>query len=276
MKQHRREINIFSISALDLFASALGAFILIAVVFMPYFPNTGDSEERVSVMRDERDAAAERAEKLQTELDKLKGSTKLPPVDVIIAVDTTRSMEYAVNGLKADIKIFASILSGLSDSASLGVIDFKDRCEGARTIRKYDLRLIDATSKAQLQQFVNGMQARNYQTFNSCNTEQPEAVDMALRAATAQEWREESVKQIIVIVTDNPAEDRYIQQTYSDARRFSSAKKGRSVSTVFTRSEGSLTNAVPYLRELARSGDGAFIPAGGSFIGNVLLAILDE
>ena len=41
MKRRSREISIFSMSALDLFASALGAFILIAVVIFPYFPNTG-------------------------------------------------------------------------------------------------------------------------------------------------------------------------------------------------------------------------------------------
>lgn len=34
-----REINIFSMSALDLFASALGAFILIAVIALPYYLN---------------------------------------------------------------------------------------------------------------------------------------------------------------------------------------------------------------------------------------------
>ena len=39
MKTRSKEINIFSMSALDLFASALGAFILIAVVLFPYFPN---------------------------------------------------------------------------------------------------------------------------------------------------------------------------------------------------------------------------------------------
>lgn len=37
MKFRNREINIFSMSALDLFASALGAFILIAIVLMPYY-----------------------------------------------------------------------------------------------------------------------------------------------------------------------------------------------------------------------------------------------
>ena len=51
MRTRSREINIFSMSALDLFASVLGAFILIAVVLFPYFPNTGDSAERVAEVR---------------------------------------------------------------------------------------------------------------------------------------------------------------------------------------------------------------------------------
>ena len=42
MKRKMREVNVFSMSALDLFASALGAFILLAIIFMPFFPNTGD------------------------------------------------------------------------------------------------------------------------------------------------------------------------------------------------------------------------------------------
>lgn len=53
MKTRSKDINIFSMSALDLFASALGAFILIAVVLFPYFPNTGDSIERVAEVRDQ-------------------------------------------------------------------------------------------------------------------------------------------------------------------------------------------------------------------------------
>lgn len=51
MKTRNREVNIFSMSALDLFASALGAFILITVVLFPFFPNTGDSQERVAEVK---------------------------------------------------------------------------------------------------------------------------------------------------------------------------------------------------------------------------------
>ncbi len=39
MKKRSRELSIFSMSALDLFASALGAFILITIVLLPFFPN---------------------------------------------------------------------------------------------------------------------------------------------------------------------------------------------------------------------------------------------
>ncbi len=62
MKRRSRDINIFSISTLDLFASALGAFILITLVLFPYFPNTGDSPERVSEVREEMRSALEAAE----------------------------------------------------------------------------------------------------------------------------------------------------------------------------------------------------------------------
>ena len=48
MKKRSREINIFSMSALDLFASAMGAFILITIVLFPFFPNMGDSSERIA------------------------------------------------------------------------------------------------------------------------------------------------------------------------------------------------------------------------------------
>jgi uncharacterized protein YfaP (DUF2135 family) len=39
MRRRNREINIFNMSALDLFASALGAFILMFVIVMPYYLN---------------------------------------------------------------------------------------------------------------------------------------------------------------------------------------------------------------------------------------------
>ena len=42
MKNRRnREINVFSLSAVDLFCSALGAFIIITIIAMPSYMKTG-------------------------------------------------------------------------------------------------------------------------------------------------------------------------------------------------------------------------------------------
>lgn len=44
MKSNRRSISVFSISALDLFAAALGAFILIVLVLFPYYKKGGTDQ----------------------------------------------------------------------------------------------------------------------------------------------------------------------------------------------------------------------------------------
>ena len=66
MKKRSREINVFSISALDLFASALGAFILMSLIFMVFFTMTsqdaGDAEQiQVALERCEQELATAEA-----------------------------------------------------------------------------------------------------------------------------------------------------------------------------------------------------------------------
>ena len=39
MKQRAREIEVFSMSAIDLFAAAMGAFALLAIILLPYYQN---------------------------------------------------------------------------------------------------------------------------------------------------------------------------------------------------------------------------------------------
>lgn len=51
MKKRSREINIFSMSTLDLFASALGAFMLITIVLLPFFPNLNISGREKAELR---------------------------------------------------------------------------------------------------------------------------------------------------------------------------------------------------------------------------------
>ena len=74
MKFRSREINVFSMSALDLFASALGAFILISIVLMPYFLRI-DNEEVVALRAELSEAEAAR-NSLQASLEEERVSLR--------------------------------------------------------------------------------------------------------------------------------------------------------------------------------------------------------
>ena len=100
MKLRRREINVFSMSALDLFASGMGAFILLAVMALPFFPNTGDSEERIedikdqlAEVREQRDNARDRASGLEQVLAKIQRDTDVQQVLQEALNDALRQIE---------------------------------------------------------------------------------------------------------------------------------------------------------------------------------------
>ena len=74
MKINSREMNVFSMSALDLFAAALGAFIIITIVLFPFYPNTGSSEEDVAALREEISNLGAEKESLQEALESCEHS----------------------------------------------------------------------------------------------------------------------------------------------------------------------------------------------------------
>ncbi len=57
MKYFNREIEVFNMSALDLFASAMGAFMIVAVLLFPYYMNVSEAESRVQVAQRQLDQA---------------------------------------------------------------------------------------------------------------------------------------------------------------------------------------------------------------------------
>lgn len=71
MRSRQRNISIFSISALDLFAAALGAFILIVLVLFPYY-NKGGTDVSFEELEELVERRREAASSSQTELSKIR------------------------------------------------------------------------------------------------------------------------------------------------------------------------------------------------------------
>ena len=77
MKKRSRELSIFSMSALDLFASALGAFILITIVLLPFFPNLNMSgQAKAELEQAQAELAQAKAELAQAEAELAQAKAK--------------------------------------------------------------------------------------------------------------------------------------------------------------------------------------------------------
>lgn len=355
MKPTRRELSIFGVSAIDLFASALGAFVVVAFVLLPYFPNTGnapaaavppadpsapagispaeletlrgqaaraeaelatarrreqelaqalddalartapppapDSPDRISPAelaalqgRIERaeteiDAAQARERELARALDAATSSVQsLPPIDLIIALDTTSSMTGEVASLREEIAGLSELLVDLTEDAAVGIIDFKDGCGRQPALRVAPLQRIDRQSVRRLAAFARSMRPGSA----ACNVTADEDYAEALRAAVDADWRDDSEHRSIVLISDNPAHADLRRQAVADAGRFSRRAGARhTVSAVFV--DTSLTagpgypDAAAFMQRVARAGGGRFVRAdeNASLSVTILRAIFD-
>lgn len=266
MKRRSREISIFSMSALDLFASALGAFILIAIVIFPYFPNTARSPVVVT-------AAPECPPVLPCPpAAPAPPATQFPHLDLVIALDVTGSMGNRIANLKAEVDPLGRVLNGLTPSLGMGVVAFGDRL-WQRPVTGFDLREIDTpTAQAAFRSFVVNLGV-NMGQGGGGNPDPPEAFLRALREAMRMSWRPRAQQRMIVLITDNPAYLEERDEAIAAAAEFAAAGDAR-VSTVFVDTGGDPA-AETFLERVASAGRGQFVrDTGGSVTVNLLLSLM--
>ena len=267
MKRGGRDISIFSMSALDLFASALGAFILIAIVLFPFFPNISPEEAVRQLAKSQAELRACQAEKNQcaAELEALK----VPPLDIVIALDITGSMENQINELKSQTKELSAILNQIAPSVGVGIVAFGDANYDRPLTQHPIVDITDQANVDKLNDFVNALES-GIGIGGGDNSVEGEAIDLALAAAIAMNWRGESQRKYIIIVTDDVTSAGTTRATLNQARKFSSTD-GNVVSAVLANDRKGVRT---YLKKLTAAGKGEMIDSGGSMLGSTLLAIL--
>ena len=258
MHRRNRQLNIFSISALDLFASALGMFIIIAVVLFPYFTNT--SRRVVEGPAPPSDPTVAR---------------QFPHLDLIIALDVSDSMGGSIDQLKAEIGDLSRVLAGLTPSVAIGLVTFGDR-RWERPVIRFEPREIGGsrTGREALADFVGRLET-DMGEGNGENLDGPEAFLQALRAAKSMDLRARAQRRIIVVVTDNPAYPEETTQAIAEAQAFVALGGGRAVSTVFVPTASASPAAPAFLEQVAAAGGGRNVrDDGGSITATLLLSLM--
>jgi len=323
MKTPRRNVaDTLSVSALDLFASALGVFAVMLIILMPFYlkrpsveAGLAGAEARLSDATDaaaeaenggaeaeRRLAAAERAlggvaaetgEK-QAELEELQkamkaaqaalaarpkperttvsvaptggGDLAIQRLDLVIVMDTTGSMRDELEDIQESLGSIARILSKLSPDLRMGFVAYKD-VDAPPVLRSYPLSAMDGGNLNRILGFVRTLDARG-------GGDVPEAVEKALAAAIAMDWRSDANGRIIVI-GDAPAHPGDQARSYRMAEGFAAgatdAGYDRRVNAITTGGDAATQG---YMNQLAKSGDGDMSGHRGAMIESVLLAVL--
>ena len=105
MRIPERDTAVFSTSAIDLFASALGAFILLVMLLFPYYQNAGTDQafaQTEAIMEQRRLAAGQTeemmstADELQSELERLERSNEGIEEDISLKREQLASLERQI------------------------------------------------------------------------------------------------------------------------------------------------------------------------------------
>ena len=330
MKRKNNELPTLSVSALDLFASALGVFIILTSISLPFIFNTsqsnmrnvaeaeleaklnsdlaaGASNEKVlseliseiialrRTLEEEKKLAAAEAnnakkeanaavgltdkiaalenslkeleKKLQTAMNPTNSMAKIPPLDLVIAIDTTGSMESELRSLQKGIIYLSRILIKWSDSPAIGIVEIVDQCD-YRKRRLMPITEVNSQNIKRLQRFVYALGGIN----TRCNTDSEEGIHLALRDSIAMNWRDSASNKMIVIIADHPPYRHAIGEVRRSLRSFSSAK-GSKVSIVLAPNPTTTTAERTIMRDLALVGKGDYIEDSGSLIGAIMLTL---
>ena len=231
-------------SALDLFASALGAFILVAVILFPYYKNLSKH--------------------------------KLPHTDVVIVLDTTGSMTNVTASLKKEIRDFAEITRRLAPSLAVGVVVFNDAAQTPDAAVYFPLREINSDNAAmeELEQRVDFIEAG---AADGDNSGIGENLWGGMQLAAGVRWRQlsESHLRVIAVVTDDVPHEGTEGFVFAAARN--NACDRCLLLAIHALTERNDTDAVrSFLREMAKAGNGRYYETTSSLMTPILGGMLDH
>ena len=118
MRRRNRAIEIFSLSSIDLFASALGAFIIIMAILIPYYPNLKDGGRILEQMR---------AEIADSEQQRIAADKELAETQDLIEEKIAESQAAnTAKALKQDLQDQASAIASSSDQLAKALASLRD------------------------------------------------------------------------------------------------------------------------------------------------------
>jgi hypothetical protein len=309
VKRVDRSVVLLTMSALDTLATAIGVFVLLVALLMPYYQNSFDLEETIVQLRvaheqnaaqlegvKERiaeesakaDAALMEAQQVSAEAAAIEASIQREPkpspkpaddtkgrvvdaLDLIFVIDSTASMTPVIADLASSLASVVRVLERMVPSIRIGVAAYNDRDTGQVPV----ILLPPTSANEHLDRVVAFLERLQASTIGSRTIE--EDVHLGLEAATLMKLRPE-VRQSFVLIGDASVHLPLVDETIYRIRNFVAGHKNRTVSALYvsTPTSRSHNENIPltFFRAVAEAGKGTFTDHAGSMMESVLLSVM--
>lgn len=202
MKAKRGEIQVFSVSFLDVICCALGGTLMLLL----------------ATMRPE--------------------TTSVDALDLVFVVDATGSMREELDGIKENIESAVAILTELSSKLRIGFVIYWDEKE-IEVTRTFGLTEMDAEGRGiqSAKLFLASVQAGS----SDKNTDFEESVDHGLAKAVALDWHG-GTKNYIVLIGDAICLPGHEERCFSLVRQFASRNSHSIMSAIAATEDASTSS----------------------------------
>lgn len=265
MYQPKQRPSIFGVASIDLFASALGAFVILTIVSLPFFMNSDKSGrleplmQRYSQLLSQQEILEKQVETLQQQNQQLA----IEDLELLLLVDFSNSYASFLDGLEYELRTLAKFWERRDREIHLSVILYGDQ-KTRYPILQANIDLDDARSD--LSEIYNLLRRIRSETFRDnnqshLNQDGPEALHLALEQAQQYQWRLPPSQRLAFIHYDNLCYPQQMSQCKEDLRQL-----GTQVDSLFMKYTRSAISTTPELAAgLAEEGGATFIDSGQSW-----------
>lgn len=309
MKRVDRSIVLLTMSALDTLATAIGVFVLLVALLMPYYQNSFDLEATITQLRvaHERssaelenvkeqiaeesakaDAALMQAQQVSAQAAAIEAKVQRQPepsprladgtkarvvdaLDLVFVIDTTASMGPVIGEVAMSLTSVVRVLERMVPSIRIGVSAYNDRDTGQIPVVVLPL----TSANEHLDRVLAFLEQLSSSTVGSRTIE--EDVGLGLEAAMLMNLRPD-VRQTFVLIGDASVHLELVQETLYQVRNFVAGHKQRTISALYVPTPSSIEHGedipITFFRAVAEAGKGNYTDHTGRMMESVLLSVL--
>ena len=265
MYQPKNRLRVFGVASMDLFASALGAFVILTLVSLPFFMNTDKSDqlepmvEKYVELYRERETLQQQVAALQQQNEQIS----IQDMELLLLVDFSNSYANFLDGLEYELRTLTNFWENRNKKINISLILYGD---GKTRYPILKANISSQENRRDLSQIVDLLRRIRSETFqqnnqNHLNQDGPEALHLALRHATSFEWTQPKEQRFVFVHYDNLCYPKQMESCETNLRTLN-----EQVSTVFMKyTHTAISVGREQAMKLAEEGHAAFIDTGQSW-----------